>query len=283
VQQTIKTKRRAASKVARSASSTLVDLQEQVSALARELAEAREQQTATSEVLQVISSSQAAVQPVLDTIVARAARLCEALNASIYFREGDVMVRRAYSGPLGPPIGYARPLNLDWVTGRAVLQARTIHVSDLLNSDDYPEGRELARQFGHRASLVVPLLREGTAVGAIVLTRREACSFTDKQIELVTNFAKQAVMAIENVRLFEAEQARTRELTESLQQQTATAGRPRGFRNHDLSSKIGRSLSELGHFESYQQTLRDCGAFGPHSIAVVNAMRRHSHFVPLTA
>ena len=196
-----------------------------------DLSEALEQQTATSEVLQVISKSQIAVQPVLDTVVESAARLCEALSASIYLRDGNIVMPYAHSGPLGrQPIGQRLPLNRDWVTGRAVLEARSIHVPDLSTSDEYPQGKRHALQYGHRTTLAVPLLREGAAIGAILVRRREVRPFTDKQVALVQNFAAQAVIAIENTRLLNelrrivAATDRHRRCAESHQQFTRPAG-----------------------------------------------------------
>jgi signal transduction histidine kinase len=221
--------------------------------LKKKLAESLEQQTATADILRVISSSPTDIQPVLDSMVASSARLCEALDATIMLRDGDIVVPSAHAGPIGVPFGAQQPLNRQWVTGRAVLEARTIHVPDLLHSDEYPLGRELARRRGHRATLVVPLLRDGKAIGAILVRRREARPFTANQIKLLETFADQAVIAIENVRLFDEVQARTRELSEALEQQTATS---------EVLSVISNSPGELkAVFQAMlANAVRICGA-----------------------
>src|SRR6516225_162610 len=134
-----------------------------------------------------------------------------------YLRDGDAAVIHSHFGPMvGTPIGTRRVLNINWPSGHAMLEARTVHVPDLLNSDEYPEGREIAGRLGHRTTLAVPLLRNETAIGAILLRREEIRPFTDRQIAQVQNFAAQAVIAIENTRLLN-------ELRESLDHQTATA------------------------------------------------------------
>src|SRR5262249_16650049 len=115
-------------------------------------------------------------------------------------------------------VGTVRPINRNWVTGRAIIDRTTVHVPDLQAAEtDFPEGAAYAKQYGHRTTLATPLLREGNPIGAILIRRMELPPFSDKQIALVQHFAAQAVIAIENTRLFEAEQQRTRELVRSLE------------------------------------------------------------------
>src|SRR6266536_4562451 len=180
-------------------------------------------QTATSEILGVIAASPTNVEPVLRALAESACRLCEASDSIIALREQDRLHIRAHHGPI--PVDFAEwPVGRGWVTGRAVVDREPVHVHDLSASvDEFPDGSTFALRLGHRTMLAVPLLREGEAMVASSHRRTEVKPFTDKQIELVSTFADQAVIAIENVRLFDEVQARNRELTEALEQQTATS------------------------------------------------------------
>jgi GAF domain-containing protein len=187
--------------------------------LLNELRESLEQQTATSDILSVVASSPGDLKPVFDAVALSAARLCDALDAHIALREGDTLRYTAHYGgiPTSPSVGGTRPMSLGLVNSRAIFQAKPIHILDLQTEvKEFPEGSASARQNNYRTILAIPMMREGTAIGAIVARRVEARLFTDNQVKLITNFAAQAVIAIENTRLLN-------ELRESLEQQTATS------------------------------------------------------------
>ena len=178
--------------------------------------------------LKVISRSTFDLQTVLDTLVRSAARLCEANKGIIFLRDGDVFRLRANYGFSREAEQYAleNPMRVERgnLTGRVVLDGKPIHIADALADPEY-KAISYQKAFGYRTLLGVPLLREGTAIGTFSLTRDEVSPFSDKQIELVTTFADQAVIAIENVRLFESVEARTQELAKSLEELRTTQDR----------------------------------------------------------
>jgi GAF domain-containing protein len=229
-----------------------VRLFEDVQKRTDDLAESLEQQTAIGEILRVISNSPSDVQPVLDSVAEHAARICEAQIVDIFLVENDTLRDAASFGDLGrPPL---MKLDRSTVSGRSVCDLQPVHIADLHSaSEEFALGRELAIKFGHRSILAVPLIREGRALGTILVRRAEVRPFEQKDIALLTTFADQAAIAIENVRLFKAEQQRTEELSASLEQQTATA---------NVLDVISRSAFDLrAVFETVaESSVRLCGA-----------------------
>ena len=216
-----------------------IDAGKETTRLKRELAEALERQKATGEILAAISNSASEFQPILETIVRTASRLCDAEFSLIFkLKDGKYhlaatnntaasFVKYAASHPLVPGRGS--------LVGRVALEQNTVHMPDCLADPEYV-ALEYQRVGKYRTNLGVPLHRGGVPIGVIVLMRAMVRPFTEKQIELVTTFANQAVIAIENARLFEELETRTQDLSESLQQQTATA---------DVLKVISRSTFEL--------------------------------------
>ena len=222
-----------------------------------DLSESLQQQTATADVLKVISRSAFDLQPVLDTIVETASRLCAAEYAFIYKLQDDgkyhmaanhgadqLFLKYAVEHPLTPGRGS--------LVGRTALERKTVHMPDCLADPEYV-ALEYQSVGHYRSNLGVPLLREGVPIGVIILMRAVVMPFTDRQIELVTTFADQAVIAIKNVSLFDEVQAKTRDLAESLQQQTATA---------DVLKVISRSAFDLDTvMDTLASSARDlCGS-----------------------
>ena len=212
---------------------------EEVQARTRELQESLEYQTATSDVLNVISRSPNELQPVLDTIAGTARRLCPSERAAIWRYGDDGFKLSAHSGIAPEAVQYLQanpiPKGRASLAGRSVIEQRAIHFADVVADPDLGTQPQSAFE-GLRTMLTVPLLRKGQAVGVISLGRREVNPFTDKQIEIVTTFANQAVIAINNVGLFDEVQARTKELQEFLEYQTATS---------EVLGVISRSPNEL--------------------------------------
>ncbi len=204
---------------------------------------ALEQQTATAEILRVISSSPTDVQPVLDAVAENATRVCEAGDGAVLLIRDGAFRIAAHYGSISMPFDEPIPIVQGTVAGRAVLDGGPVHVPDLIvAAGDFPEGQAIAARFGNRTTLATPLMREGTAIGALLIRRTDVRPFTDKQVVLLQTFADQAVIAIENVRLFQELQSRTAELTRSVGELEALG-------------EVGRAISSTLDLETVLATI----------------------------
>ena len=219
-------------------------LERKVEARTHELTESLEQQTATAEILRVISSSPTDLQPVMDAVAENAARVCGATDATIRLLEGETMRVASHFGAI--PLGAAEviPLGRDSHTGRAIIERRTIHIEDMgrVPETEFPRVNHPEMGRTVRTIVATPLLRKGEPIGAILIRRVEAEPFTDKQIELLKTFADQAVIAIENVRLFQELQTRTRDLARSVDELQALG-------------EVGRAVSSTLDLETVLSTI----------------------------
>jgi GAF domain-containing protein len=214
--------------------------------LLNELRESLQQQTATADVLKVISRSTFDLQIVFNTLVGSAVRLSDSYDAVILLREDDSLVVRAHNGPIPQDFG-KWPLTRKWVAGRSTVDGKAVHVHDLIaEGDEFPEGHAMALRMGHRTILSVPLLRGDETIGCLTVRRTEVRPFTDKQITLVTTFADQAVIAIENARLL----SELRERTGQLQAQSKELSNLNQQLEHRVADQVGEieRMSRLRRF-----------------------------------
>ncbi len=234
-----------------------------------DLSEALTYQTSSANILKVIASSPTDVGPVLRAIVESACELCDAYDAAVYLKDGGDLHPSAHHGPI-PLTPEKSPIDRKWTAGRAFLDHKPVHVHDILSAegDDFPVGQARARRFGFRSVLSVPLSREGESIGTIVLRRTEVHPFSDKQIALLQTFADQAVIAIENARLFN-------ETQEALERQTATA---------DILKVIASSPSDVQPvFEAIATSSnRLLGGFSCTVVRFIDGMAHLKAFTPTT-
>jgi PAS domain S-box-containing protein len=254
--------------------------------LLNELRESLQQQTATADVLKTISRSTFDLQTVLDTLVQSAARLCDADSAFVFQRQGDEFRLASSHGFARDYEEFVRNQSLQigrgTLVGRTALEAKIVHIPDLLADPEYVRAGPTSSRGGYRTMLGVPLLREGSPIGVMAMMRSTVRPFSERQIELLATFADQAMIAIENTRLLNQLRQRTDALTESLEQQTATA---------EVLSVISSSPGELNPVfrTMLKNALRICGAeFGNlflyrdsvfHEVSSVNAPQAFNEFV----
>ena len=234
---------------ARSASTlrSVAELERTIAAQAREIREGAEQQAATRETLRLIATAPGNLQAVLSEVAACAAHLCDATDAQIFQLEGDLLHRVAAYGDLPAALEHT-PYNRETPAGRAMIERQIVHIPDLsaVVDSEFPVIKTYQQFIGHRTTLAVPLLRDGFSIGAILIRRLEVRSFTNTQIKLLETFADQAVIAIENARLFQEREYRNRDLA-ALHDVTAAASRSLEIK--PVLEEVVRKTTEIFNFD----------------------------------
>jgi len=244
----------------------------------RQLGEAIQQKRAITEILRAISKSPSDLESLLDTVAENAGRLCEANDATIFQVEGDDLKLVAKYGPTQMwPKGRKKRITRDWVTGRAVKDCKTIRLRDLQALEsEYPDGSSIAKKHGHRSVCIVPLIRENVAIGAILIRRFEVNPITDKQLELLTAFADQASIAIENVRLFNEINEKSRKLKEQSDELALW--------NEELESRVEEQVKQLEQFAKLEHELKVAGdiqkSMLPRSIPHLEGYEIYANLIP---
>lgn len=245
----------------------LENLAKELEAKNHELEEALQQKTAISEILVAISQSAINDQSILQTVAENAARLCDGKDAEIFKVEGDSLRLVAKYGQSDLwPIGTTKPINRDWVAARAVVDLRSIHVDDLqASSEEFPLGASLAKQFGHRTTFATPLLREGVAIGGILIRRMEVRPLTEKQVALLKTFADEASIAFENVRLFQEVEEKSKKVEEQtnelrqwnakLENRVAKQAKELKKWNSELEARVAKQVTQLKRFSKLEHEL----------------------------
>ena len=251
--------------------------------LFNETKNALERQTATSEILRVIAGSPTDLQPVLDALVESASRLCQAADTFLLLVEGDQLRVAAMHGSVEESARLSNAIHRGWVAGRAVMDAQTVYVENLANAEaEFPLGAQIAVSLGHRTALAMPLFRKGVPIGALFLRRREVRPFSTKEIALLQTFADQAVIAIENVRLFTELAASNREIAEKSHQLEVASQHKSEFlanMSHELRTPLNavigfsevllqRMFGDLN--DKQDEYLKDIYASGQHLLSLIN-------------